>query len=495
MKIKSYLYLPLLLLFTVLYTLTFQGCRDDEILDDPYLELSFSADTVLFDTVFTTVGSATKHLKVYNKHDRRIRISSIEIGGGNASHFRINTDGEPGDRVEDIEIGANDSIYIFAEVTIDPVDDNLPYVIEDSIIFRTNQNEQSLKLVAWGQNANFIRPNAIVVFGKDTLICHYIDKNTTWSSELPYVVYGLVMVDENTTLTIEEGANIHMHNNSSLIFLPGSTFKVLGTIEDQVTIEGSRLERRYRERAGQWNRIWMMATSRDHEIRNAIIKNGTVGLHIDSIGSHTDPTLILENTFIRNMSNTGILAQGSHITGENVVVSNCGEFVAVFQLGGKYDFRHSTFANYYDINLRQTPSLLLNNYYEDVDGNIHVRDLTKAYFGNSIIYGSLEDEIKYNFYDGNGKANYTFDHSILKTTMDVSATNYKEVLVNHNPQFHDISGNDYRLTENSPAIDAGDPQISQDILYDILDNSRQERSDIGAYQYYDITEEEEEGDN
>jgi len=491
MKLRQILYIPFLLVLAV-YALTFQGCRDDDYLKEPYVELSFSADTLLFDTVFTTLGSATRSMKVYNNHDKRIRISSAEIGGGASSYFRMNVDGESGHIIRDIEIEPNDSIYIFAEVTLDPVNQNLPHVVTDSIIFRINENVQTVKLVAWGQDAIFISPDDYFYFNDDSVYCYLIDENTTWTGELPYVVYGLVIVAPGNTLTIDEGARIHMFSNASMIFWEESTFKVMGTMEQPVTIEGARLEQHYSERPGQWGRIWMMKTSRDHEINNAVIKNGTVGLHVDYVGSYTEPTLKLKNTFIRNMSIAGLLAQSSHVVGENVVISNCGEFAAVLSLGGKYDFRHSTFANYYNISIRQTPTLLLNNYYRDEDGNYHVSDLEKAFFGNSIIYGNLEEEIWYDFYEGGGQANYTFHHTILKTLKDVSGSNYVNVLKNQDPLFNDVSENDYRILEGSPAIGEGDPHISQDIPYDILGHDRFERSDIGAYQYYEFEEENDE---
>lgn len=490
MKYKWFLYIPFLLLFAA-HAIVFQGCRDDDYLDLSYMNLSFSSDTVLFDTVFTTIGSATKQLKVYNNHDERIRISSVELGGGASSYYRINVDGEPGHTIYDVDIEANDSISIFAEVTLDPVNQDLPYVITDSLIFRSNTDKQIVKLVAWGQDAIFIRPNQEIIFDKDTIKGHLIDENTTWTGNLPYVLFGNVVVEPGATLTVEEGANIHIFNDVNIVFRPGSMFKVKGSIEEKVFIEGFRLEEYYRERHGQWGRIWFMAGSYDHEIKNAVIKNGTIGLHVDSIGSNTSPTLKLENTFIRNMSFYGILAMGSHIVGQNVVVSDCGEHTAVFQHGGKYDFRHSTFANYYNVSIRQTPSIKLNNY-EFVDGNRLTRDLEKAYFGNCIIYGNLEEEILYDFNQGVGEANYIFDHSILKTNRDVSDNNnYINVLKNEYPLFYDVSENDYRLHEDSPAIDAGNEDVSENIIYDILGNSRADRADIGAYQYHEIDEEDE----
>ena len=462
----------------------FFSCRDDGFDADPGLSLAFSADSVLFDTVFTTVGSSTRSFRVYNNHHRRINISSIALGSGAESYFRINVDGASGTVVRDIEIEANDSIFVFVEVTVDPVNQNLPLIISDSVVFNINQNIQDVKLVAWGQDARFISPNHTDPNG---ISYHLIEENTVWTSELPYVIYGLAVVAPDRTLRVEEGARIHFHNNASLIFLQGSSLKVDGSLEFPVTFQGDRLEPFYKEQPGQWGRIWLTATSKDHDINHAIIKNGTVGLHVDTIGSLSEPTLRIRNTIIRNMSIAGILAQGSHIEAENMVVANCGEHAMILALGGRYDFRHTTIANYYNISLRQTPSVLLNNYYVDVNENVQHREFEQLFFGNSIIYGSLQEELMFDFVPGSSPP-YVFDHCLLRTTKDTFNPQYINVVRNQNPRFHNIPGLDFRLNENSPAIGAANPDIAVQIPYDILGHDRSQRHDIGAYQYYEIEE-------
>ena len=45
--------------------------------------MSFSVDTLLFDTVFTTVGSATRYLKVYNNSNSDINLENVYLDGEN----------------------------------------------------------------------------------------------------------------------------------------------------------------------------------------------------------------------------------------------------------------------------------------------------------------------------------------------------------------------------------------------------------------------------
>ncbi|MFO7977315.1 MAG: hypothetical protein R6U64_01535, partial [Bacteroidales bacterium] len=80
----------------------FFSCREEGFDTDPGVRLSFSADSVLFDTVFTSLGSSTRALKVYNDHHRRISISSFSLAGGGSSYFRLNVDGRPASVLRDV---------------------------------------------------------------------------------------------------------------------------------------------------------------------------------------------------------------------------------------------------------------------------------------------------------------------------------------------------------------------------------------------------------
>jgi len=147
----------IILISGILFLFIISSCKKDDSFDtNPALKLEFSSDTIIFDTVFTTIGSITEQIRVYNRNDQKISISSIKLAGSGNSRYSLNVDGEPGTSFSDIEVGGNDSIYIFARVNIDPNDETLPYIVTDSIVFETNGNQQDVDLVAWGQNARFI---------------------------------------------------------------------------------------------------------------------------------------------------------------------------------------------------------------------------------------------------------------------------------------------------------------------------------------------------
>lgn len=485
------------IILPLLIVLSFTACKRDFFDESGPGELKFSTDTIIFDTVFTSVGSITHTLKVYNKNDNYITISSIDVSNQNSEGvYRINVDGVSGIHAENIKIAAHDSIYVFVEATINPVASNLPYLVTDSLLFVTNGKIQDVDLVAYGQNANFYTPhdNFFISSTDDADIVNYkyhsIQDDTTWSNTLPYVVYGYIIVEPNATLNIENGCQIYFHKNSGIIVGNplvddnGGTLKVNGELNSEVTFQGDRLDEWYEDAAGQWDRIWFTSGSIDNEVNYAIIRNGTVGLHADTI-SNNNPTLTVNNTIIENMSDIGIFAQGSHVVGENNIISDCGRYAMVLNIGGTYDFKHSTFANYWSSSSRNTPSVLLNNYYEDTKGNIQLRDLLQANFTNCIVAGSLAEEIGL---QENTAAifNYNFNNCLLTLHPDSALTSLNQnnsiKIQNIDSLFIDIQEDNYQLHHLSPAIDAG---IDIGVSIDILGNSRNGLPDLGAYEKID----------
>ncbi len=485
--IKHYISVKIFSIFNILFIISvilIISCKKDDFATDQSYKINFSNDSILFDTVFTTVGSTTKQLKIYNTNNKKIRISSIHLAGGTNSNFRININGYPSVSAYDIEIDANDSLYIFVKVTVDPTNQNSPLVIMDSIIFETNNNIQKVKLIAWGQDAYYHTPDTpIENLG---IYISYAGCATPWKNDKPHLIYGYMVIDTDSTLTIPEGTQIYLHPNAVIWVYDGGTMKVNGTKDNRVYFQGDRLEQSYKDIPGQWNRIWLSAGSKDNEINYAVIKNGTVAIQADTLGNSLNPTLIIHNTIIKNMSSVGILAQGTAIDAFNCVISNCGQYSLILSLGGDYDFRHCTLGNYWDYSLRQTPSLVLNNWYKDIYGQIQLRPLNKAYFGNCIIYGNNEKEI---LLDENQDEifSYKFDHCLLKTELSTSDENYYvSCIKNLDPLFIDYAANNYQLNYGSPAIDKGSISVltssPYNICCDINGNGRKLCPDLGAYE-------------
>lgn len=433
------------------------SCRKDKLLTDPSALLQFSEDTILFDTVFTTIGSTTKRLLVYNSHSKSIVISSITLAGGKNSNFRINVDGLPGNALN-IKIRPKDSLYIFIEVTVDPNNSNSPFVITDSLVFITNGNKQDVDLVAWGQNAIYYTPK---YYQPGLPPYSIIECNTTWNNTKPYVVYGYAVVDSACVLTVEQGTKIHFHRNGGLWIYRGGRIIVNGTKENPVEFRGDRLEWTYNEKPGQWDRIWINEGSNDNIFNYAIIKNAYIGLQIETLpfgnASISNNKCILKNTRIQNCSGAGILTRNYKVEGFNCIVERSGEYCFIVAGGGEYEFKHCTFANYWSAGSRQTPTIFLQNYFTDIfTGNEIIKDITKCNFYNCIITGSLENEFSTEGKNG-GDINYLFHHSVIKTSVNTSTSSFVNIVKNPSGElFKDYQAFDYHLSNSSAAINIGD---------------------------------------
>jgi len=451
------------------------SCKDEKYLSSSDVKLKFSVDTVRFDTVFTTIGSTTQHLKIYNRFNQKILISSIKLAKGQLSNFRLNINGVSANEVQNLELAPYDSLYIFVEVTINPSGQNLPLVVKDSIEFVTNSNRQNVKLVAWGQDFKLIR--------KQTL------KNTTWTKEKPYLVYNYAYVDSNSTLTIEPGTKIYFHKDAGL-YVKGKVI-ANGTVENPIYLYGDRLETVYANVPDQWNGVLLYSGSKNNEFSNVEIKNANIGLQVGNIENEGFSTVKLNNVKIQNMAYAGIFAMKSDIQASNCLITNCGFYAVALLVGGSYEFNHSTIANYwggYGSKARTTPSLQIQNYLIiNKDKPAYIGDLAKATFGNCIITG--------NAIDGNEMLlskrpealfNYKFDRCILQVADTFKTTNadhYLNILKGVDPKFVDpYKKFNFELDTLSVAKDAANKAISKLYPYDLKDRDRflDNGPDIGA---------------
>jgi hypothetical protein len=461
------------------------SCQKDNYADSDTEKVNFTTDTLFFDTVFTTIGSSTRNFKIKNPYKSPILISSLKLAGGNTSPFRINVDGLVGTSFSDIEIRAEDSIWIFAEVTVDPNLGNLPFIIKDSIVFTTNGIIQDVNLVAFGQNAIYHRPAK----GQSSFV---LNCSEVWTNDTPHVVYGIAVIDSMCELTIKEGTQVHFHNNGALLAYYGGSLKIKGTASEPVVLQGDRLEPWYDDVSGQWLGIYLFPLSFDNSIKWAIIKNARIGVQCDTINSvqSSNPTLTLKNTIIKNCSSIGISGRGTDILAYNTVVSNCGEYCGAFSLGGKYNFYHCTFGSYSGSN-SDKPAVLLNNWYKDANKKIITRDLTEANFFSSIIYGSKNNEILLSE-ESSSDFNFQFKDCLIKVDNNETKSSLPEFvncIVNETPDFENTSINDFHLKDNSKAINVGDINIVNNLIPFIgkdLDNELRTldgQPDLGAYEY------------
>ena len=500
--------------FIIVLLVFCNSCRKDFSTIRSSGELTFSKDTIFLDTIFSNISSSTRSVKVYNKSNSAITIPTIALGRGEDSFYRLNVDGIAGKTFTDIDILAKDSIFIFIEATIDFQQVTNP-IYTDSIVFDAANNVQDIDLVTLVQDANFLFPSRdaqgiteTIVLGQDELgediriNGFLLDDDTTWTNDKPYVVYGYVGVPENKTLTIEEGTTVFFHANSGLLTQPGASLKVNGTLGNEVVFEGDRLEPAFSDVPGQWGAIWLRSGSTNHEINYAVIKNSTIGLLVDD-KNNSDITLEIKNSQLYNFSNFGILGRSAHIEGENIVMGNSGQSLLACTVGGIYNFKHSTFANYWRNSVRNFPTVLVNNFLTSFDANgnevVTTNDLQEANFSNCIIDGNQNIEFVVDRIDG-ALFNFNVKNSLLKfDTSDPTLLNnplfdfndgtlYQNPILNVIVNFKDTRTNNYIIGQNSEAIGNGDMTTALSVPFDILGVNRAISPDIGAYQHITFEE-------
>ena len=460
-----------LLLLTIAAALFF-SCKKQNFTTSADAILRTDVDTLHFDTVFTTTGSASQVFKIINDNSKGIRISSVRLAGGAASFFKMNVDGIPGTESSNIEIAANDSAYVFVTVKIDPNTANLPFIVRDSVEIKYNGNTQWVQLDAYGQNAHFLK-NKIIT------------DNETWNNDLPYVVLGNLTVDANAILTINEGCKIFMHADAP--FVVNGTLQVNGDKYDstRVLFTGDRLDEPYRDFPASFPGLIFTESSKNNIVNYGIIKNAYQGIVVAEPSAGTK--LTLNETIIDNAYDAGLLGVNTSIDARNVLISNCGKNLLLVK-GGNYNFTHCTIAAFSNNYIQHKEPVLLVSNFLNQNNTIASADLN-ASFRNCIFWGESGDPKKNEIVvakQGNTVFNVTFDNVLWSVTTDpdnvtsITGTNIK----NENPQFESINIADhfynFRLKESSPAKDKGN---NTGVLIDLDGKPRPVGlPDLGAYE-------------
>lgn len=479
------------ILISILIAAVFIQCNDTEILESNKGELYFSSDTISFDTIFTDMGSTTKSLKVVNNSGEKMLISSINIENEN-SFFLLNVDGIQSNKLSNFEVMPNDSFFVFIQLNVNPLNENNPVFIEDSINFTINKAHFAVKLHAYGQDVKRISSAFL--------------ENTTWTAEKPYFLLDSMVILPGATLTIEEGTTIYCYKDAVIYSL--GNIVANGTAEKPIVLRGHRLDEiwegyQYDHVSEQWGGIQISPSELKSSFKHCTIKNAIFGLFIGEFGSEQKTHVNIENTVIHNNSYAGLVASYSNITMKNSQITNSGIFNVLFTAGGNYNVYHCTISNYYgqDYNAKRnnkTTSLILSN--SDIQGDyVYYFPLENANFYNCIIDGNLESELILQSMDG-VDFNFGFYNCAIKadkSLIDNFSQNFSNCYFNDTIQYLSLKQGNYIFSPdtNSVVIDKGNIDYvlqTTNLETDLLGNSRiiDEKPDLGAYEFFinDTTE-------
>lgn len=462
------------------------GCREYKVSDDPSMRLTFSCDTLSFDTVFTAQGSATAQIMVYNPNKNAIVIDRVWLDNGTA--FRVNVDGEADlSRLTNLRINGKDSMYVFVRTDIDPTNKNNPVLVTDVLHFMlANGATQGVALEAFGQDVTRIGHKG----------CGRTEKGIfTLTATKPYLIYDTLLV--GGALTIEAGATIYMHQGACIYAL--GNVKAQGTVNQPIVIRSDRLDRLFENvpylyAGGGWNGFYLVTDqAATYQFDYVDILSGNIGLYCVGVETNTMPTLTMNGCRIHNHTLYGLVLLNADAKVSNTEISNCASY-CIYCAGGTHDFIHTTVASYFgstDVRIQSVAKEATAAVY--IDNLSKTAPETKTSFYNSIITGYQTNQLVLatpldRYYAGAFVGNYLKTDSLrvphAKDNCYWQSSDTRPMFRNTFYKYQEYVYYDFHLDSLSPARSIGDSLIALPYPTDRDGQSRAlTRPDAGCYQY------------
>ncbi|MEM9324501.1 MAG: hypothetical protein AAGA85_02550 [Bacteroidota bacterium] len=450
------------LLLPVLVWLMIVSCSqlDDDVSTSPNLQLALSTDTVRFDTLFTERTSITKRLRIFNDNKEDLIIDRIGLGAGNDSFYKLIVNGKEGKEITGELLRGEDSLLVLIDVTIDPMNENLPFLVKDSIEIQWNGNMTDVKLIAWGQDAIYLDAVALC--------------DVVFTAERPYVIERFLRVDSLCTWELEPGARVYLDNGASIEVL--GKMIANGDSGNHVIFRNTRFDPGFLEAPGQWGGILFQPGSRDNRLSYTTIENAVTAISTRGVNDPSSRVQIsIDHSIIRHMFGAGIQAFTSELDVSNTLIHNCGAFVVSVFVGGDYRFDHCTMTNQPNFFIREEPSFA---FLDNLPGESFVDDLSLE-ITNSILWGP-EEEVFFLGNAGGAVIDTLVRNNIIKAA-DSLPGNFASQEFNF-PGFDRPFLFEYNLDSVAFARDRAPGSLIPDDIRGLL---RDSIPDIGAYERFD----------
>ena len=376
-----------LFFFIAMIAVLMTACTDnDSFSSSTGNRLSFSEDTIRFDTLFSTIPSATQTFWVRNQSDDGIRIRTARLERSNQSGYRVNVDGTYLDPVgSDFEVRKGDSILVFVEITTHETHSMEPQLVEDNLIFTLESGaEQRVNLQTYSWDAQKI---ADLIVKQDTVI----------ESSAPILVFGQgIRVEEGATLTLR---------NTEFYFHDGAGIEAHGNvIAENCLFRGDRLDRMfsylpYDRVSGQWRGISLLSVNAGNVFVDCEIRNAVDAIICDST------SLYLYNSVIHNSSGEGLSARHSTLFVDYCQFTNTfGDCLGLY--GCEATIQHSTLAQFYPFSANRGYALHFMN--------TELMPMTLV-CTNTLVTGYADDVVQGEVADTTVVFDYRFADCLLRT--------------------------------------------------------------------------------
>lgn len=475
------------IIFSIL-AVAFCACTDDDSFSASRANvLTFSSDTITFDTLFSRVPTATRTFWVYNRSGDGIRCASVRLENGNQTGFRVNVDGiylgsSQGYQTNEIEIRDKDSIRVFVELTSPNTNAATPQLIQDNLVFTLESGvEQHVNLRGYSWDADIY---GLLEIHNDTTIS---------AVNKPMIIQAELRVDSGATLTVAPGSTIYFGQKAGINVY--GRLIANGSADANVTFRGDRIDHMfdylpYDRVPGQWQGIHFYESSYENSLSYTDIHSTYNGVVCDSSNVQR-LKLKAYNTTIHNCQGYGLVETNSVVDLWNCQITNTLNDCAAF-FGGGAMLRHCTIAQFYPFDSNRGVALRFANYRDKKNYPLYQFDVY-----NSLVTGYADDVVMGDFHDDVDAA-YMFSHCILRKIKPdtLNEEQFSHVVfenvedtaaITGEKHFKDIDADqqyyDFHLDSLSTAIDSAIVLPNGYSATDRDGRQRDDRPDIGCYEY------------
>lgn len=388
------------------------SCIDDAVSTAAADAPVFADDTLRLGRVWAGEQSATVVTTLYNRADKKITIDRLSVTDCTGGSLLINVDGFSGTEFSGIDIRANDSIYILAEVVPD--------------------GNFAAKIRVTANGVTSYLPVTATTLTPTTLTDFTVSGEMTIAEADVVRIFGKLRVAPDATLHIRPGASLYFHDGASLTV--DGRIDFVGTPESNISLGGDRLTDvikgiPFDVMAGQWEGITFGEGSVGNAMQCTLVRNTRLATTLLP-GSE----LSLNNCLFSNSQADLVSLDQATLRAEGTEFSNAaGALLNIAE--GHADISRSTFANYYLFALPSAAAITI-----DTDAALSVDE--------SIIAGDCSPAA---IPDGNNS--FTFRNTLFHASGS-DDQNFIDCIWNADPLFLLDLDNyimDFRLDPDSPA--------------------------------------------